>query len=156
MKINFSFLIFISIINITINQANAQSISNDTPKLFLNPHTNSLESVEKSKQNQVLVNSKNENIKAPLNEECRTGFWSVDANGDIKKWDLINNSISGGSLVLSGSGTGLSYCGGGQAQTFHSTIWTLGAGSGMKYYNFKNSWTTILNNLAIIKLRSTG
>ena len=55
-----------------------------------------------------------------LNYDCDTVFWTVNFSGQVQQWNLISNQISGGTVVTTGAGFNLAFCGENQL-TFYST-----------------------------------
>ncbi len=70
-------------------------------------------------------------------------FWTLNTFGEIQEWQLNNNVVSGGQVILSNSSTlrSLSYCGNSTAQTFFSGL----NGGGFAYYN-SPGWQVINNS----------
>lgn len=52
--------------------------------------------------------------------DCESDFFTVDINGDIQQWSIVNNTIVGGSVILTGGhNNGLAYCGPDGDRTFY-------------------------------------
>lgn len=73
--------------------------------------------------------------------DCNTVFWTVRNGGDIQQWDLVSNTVTGGTVVVTNSLLSLAFCGENNALTFYSTSYTpMGI---TKYDPNLLVWTTI-------------
>jgi hypothetical protein len=87
-------------------------------------------------------NKKGNDFKlAEFDSDCNTDFWTINNNGDIQQWSLVNNSITGGDTILGGGGIyGLAYCGDPNSPTFYTTQYP---STGIEYYDDINGWQNI-------------
>jgi len=74
--------------------------------------------------------------------DCETDFFTVDDVGIIQKWSIINGTVSGGSVVLTGgSRWGLGFCGSETSRTFYCGTYT---SNRIQYYDtISNGWLYI-------------
>jgi hypothetical protein len=81
-----------------------------------------------------------------LNFNCDEDFWTVNGNGDIQQWKLIDGVVSGGAIVLTGGGNGLAISGDMNNYTFYCGDYPNAA---ITYYNDQNTWVTIPTSLPL-------
>jgi len=75
--------------------------------------------------------------------DCKTDFYTVDANGAIQMWSVVNNTVVGGDTILTdGDRGGLALCGPDpNSQTFFCAN---AVNNTFMYYNTNNSdWTYV-------------
>lgn len=73
--------------------------------------------------------------------DCSTDFFSLDENGIIQRWSLINGSITGGETILTDGEGSLSFCGEPDAPTFYSGVYD---GTGLVQYDMDlDEWTSV-------------
>lgn len=84
----------------------------------------------------------NKNFKSPIFDcDCETDFFSINDNGVIHKWSIVNNTVTGGTVVSTGGSIGgLSFCGPDSARTFYSGNHPANE---IRYYDFTSGWTTV-------------
>jgi hypothetical protein len=86
-------------------------------------------------------------LQANFDFECNTDFWTVNEAGEIQQWSLINGIVSGGDIVLTGSGGSLALCGDINAPTFYSSNFP---SPDIIYYDTQNGWITIPTTDAVL------
>ncbi len=77
-----------------------------------------------------------QNVATDFVYDCNTVFWTVNALGEIQQWDLIENQVTGGTIILTNSGLSLAFCGSDNDLTFHSTQFPV---NGLMKYNLTTS-----------------
>ncbi len=77
--------------------------------------------------------------KGGFNIDCETDFLSTNNEVEIQQWSLVNGTITGGDVILSGGGGSLA-CGQYQnTETFFGTK----SETSIEYYDFGAGWTEI-------------
>lgn len=112
---------------------------------ILNPRTSSF--VEMSDSNNIIHMN---DIISPNNItfECQTVFWTINFAGQIQQWDLLNDEITGGSVILSnGNASGISYSSLNGIDNFYFANYPQ---SGVLKYNVNEGWTTIDTPLILL------
>jgi len=73
--------------------------------------------------------------------DCKTDFFTVNDFGEIKKWTVVNNTVTGGNVVLTGGHRGgLAFCGSENSRTFYCANYPSGD---YRYYDtISNVWIT--------------
>ena len=72
---------------------------------------------------------------------CSEAFWTVNEDGKIQQWKLVDTTVSGGETILYGFSPGLAWCGAENDYTFFSTSYP---NSGILYYdNASSGWISI-------------
>jgi len=73
--------------------------------------------------------------------DCETDFFTVNNTGEIQKWTLANNTVTGGTVVVTGGNRGgLAFCGSETSRTFYCATLS----SNFQYYDTtSNVWTTV-------------
>lgn len=130
-------VMLISICLLSLNQAFGQDPDNISLKqdIRYNPNTASYDSGPV----QPIINKNIDLETLDFSCNCLTDFWTVSAEGKIQLWSLNDDTITGGSTVVSGASEGLAYCGNPNDLTFYS-----GKGDvGILYYDAMTSWTEI-------------
>src|SRR5690606_14512969 len=77
--------------------------------------------------------------KGGFNIDCETDFLSTNNEVEIQQWTLVNGTISGGNIILSGGGASL---GCGQYQNTE-TFFGSKSETSIEYYDFGVGWTEI-------------
>lgn len=77
---------------------------------------------------------------ADFDFDCNEDFWTVNEAGQIQQWSLVNDIVSGGDIVLTGSGGSLALSGDLNMPTFFSSNFP---SQGIIYYDTQNGWITI-------------
>lgn len=90
--------------------------------------------------NQNKTESHNTLQSTDLVYDCNTVFWTVNLNGEIMQWDLSADQVTGGTIVATGCGHSLAYCGTDNNLTFYSFNYMAGF---KRYDNATSSWITI-------------
>lgn len=133
-----SYIIFFFTI-FTCSLSFPQEVIPDTLKTFntsvYNVSTNVVEPVNFLKEQPA-----NQHKPAAFDFNCDQNFWSVNNMGVIQQWNLINGTISGGDIVLTGGGKGLALCGELDSETFYCTNYPL---EEIKYYQEQSGWITV-------------
>jgi hypothetical protein len=78
----------------------------------------------------------------PNTFNCSTVFWTIDYNGAVRQWSLINGIISGGDTILTGGGGDLAYVQK-QTPTIYSGNWTPFY---LKKYTSQDGWMAVPYN----------
>tara|TARA_B110000879_G_scaffold201913_1_gene277609 strand:- start:3223 stop:4344 length:1122 start_codon:yes stop_codon:yes gene_type:complete len=92
-------------------------------------------------------NKKGNDFKlADFDSNCNTDFWTINSIGDIQQWSLVNNSITGGNIVIGGGG-GLAYCGDPNSPTFYTSQYP---STGIQYYDDINGWQNIPTDVPVL------
>ena len=79
---------------------------------------------------------------------CNTNFWTVNINGQIMRWNIVDDQVTGGEIVAVGSGTSLAFCTGLNASTFYSTNFPE---TGITQYDeFDESWIQIPTDFPVL------
>ncbi|MCK5764931.1 MAG: T9SS type A sorting domain-containing protein [Bacteroidales bacterium] len=84
-----------------------------------------------------------------FNCDCETDFWSVNPDGEIQLWSLVDDSIYGGSTILTGAPNSIAYCGLPNFTTFYGGR---SPDPGISYFEYLVGWkeieipTVLVNN----------
>ena len=130
-------ILLISICLLSMDQTFGQDPNNNNTQQLIhyNPNTATFDSVPiQSQNNKSMVLEPSDFIC-----NCSTDFWTVSAEGIIQLWSLNNDTITGGTDVLSGASEGLAYCGDPNDLTFYSAD----NYNGILYYDSITGWEEI-------------
>lgn len=124
---------------------NAQVFENTQPanNESFNPATNTFETAAKTSNNPEPITRTLTNFEA----DCSADFWTINANGVIQQWSLIDGAVTGGDIILSDAGSGLAYCGDAFAPTFYSSNFP---DSGIIYYDTLIGWVDIPTDVPLL------
>jgi len=90
-------------------------------------------------------------LKTNFQVDATANFWTVNGQGEIQQWGSINNSITGGSIILTGGGSGSAFCSNSGLPTFYCG--KAPSATGISYYNTANNWVNIPTS---VKLSNNG
>tara|TARA_B100000809_G_scaffold17440_1_gene15483 strand:- start:2461 stop:3597 length:1137 start_codon:yes stop_codon:yes gene_type:complete len=98
--------------------------------------------------NNIETSNNKENVfkSANFNPDCSSDFWTINSFGEIQQWSLINGSITGGAIILTGGGSGLAYCGNPNSPTFYCSKYP---STGIMYYDSINNWVNIPTSIPV-------
>jgi hypothetical protein len=110
-----------------------------------------------SENSQLLIEPKKSNvdlfsqISTNLVYNCETVFWTINQGGDIKQWDLINNQITGGEIVLTSQINSFAFCSTYNEINNLTFYGTNNLTTGLKKYDdATGSWSTITTSQMFI------
>ncbi len=132
-----SAVLLIGICLLSTNHSLGQDMRND--KNHHLTHYNPSTATFDSEPVKSLINKSMMFETSDFNCNCSTDFWTVSSEGIIQLWSINDNTITGGTVVLSGAAEGLAYCGDPDNLTFYS-----GKNDyGILYYDSNPAWTEI-------------
>ncbi len=142
MKKNILILVTILSHALLYGQITKDNHSNLSEKGFFNPSTGIFDN-----QQNLEIHHKQESNFNLADFDCKyhKDFYTVNDIGNIQKWTLHNDTITGGEVVLSGAGSGLAHCGM-SSPTFYSTSPYPPA---IIYYDSLNNWVNIPTSSAV-------
>lgn len=94
-------------------------------------------------------------IKADLEFDCETDFWTVNSEGEIQQWSLIEGAVSGGEIIIHGCGGSLAFCKGVEmdGNSFYSTEHP---NTGISFYDGFDNWWTISTSELFVNNGGSG